>query len=130
MWTKRTSQELADELLVRRAAMGASTLLLAFLIFVAAMPGKVLNIMPSARIVAAVFAGALLLGWRWKAQERRARSSAMHCEQCHSLKINQPESTCVCGGKLTPLREMKWIEAPAPESIPSPAPAPQETVLV
>ncbi len=127
MWTRKTPQELAVELLARQLVNGACALVVAFLLLVSVLPGNVLFIMPSARIVAAVFAAIVLLFCRWRAREYR--DNVMYCEQCRrSARVNQTQGPCACGGKLTPMREMKWIDQPPRESDSSHASAPEEPI--
>jgi hypothetical protein len=129
MWTRKSPQELANELLTHQMAVGASALLVAYLLIISALPGDVLDITPSARIIAAV-SGIMLLGWHWRA--RASRANAMYCEQCQSVKTGQPQNPCVCGGKLTPLREMKWLDEPDLQTIhqsdSSPVMPPEESI--
>jgi len=120
MWIKKSSDDLAIGLLARRAARAAWVFCFAYLLFVAAMPCGVFNIMPSARVVAALLAAAVLWGWYCQEQDRQARAKIMVCEQC-GTKFTQPVNSCACGGNPVALSQMKWIADPPPPATPSPA---------
>jgi hypothetical protein len=125
MWIKKTPKELTSETRARRLGAGVITLFVAFLLFVFGLPHARFHFSIAARIAAVLVAGAMLLAWYMRAQLRRLHSAVWVCERCNVVKASKDEATCSCGGTLTPLSEMNWLEAPPFQKLP-PLPAEAE----
>jgi hypothetical protein len=112
MWIKKSTQELARDFRVRLLADTVGVLTLALLSCAVVVPHSALDVSTKTRIAAALAAGALLVTWYRRANWHRVRAGILVCEQCNIVKTNLDRGTCQCGGRLTPLREMKWLETP------------------
>jgi hypothetical protein len=73
---------------------------------------------PAVRIVAVLPLGILLLTWYRRLRWTQIKSDVWICEQCNTARDNNVfQGKCICGGPLTPLPEMKWLETTTSTSL-------------
>jgi hypothetical protein len=122
MWIKKSPQELKSDLYARRLDAGLCVLAVTTLLYLFGIPHAALSVPTSARIVAVLAAGILFLAWHRRARWNQIRSGVWVCEQCNLVKVNHLPGPCICGGTVTPLPQMKWLEvAPCTADRPSEA---------
>jgi hypothetical protein len=121
MWIKKSPEEVRGDLRARRLSAGLGVVCVAFVLFVFGLPHVGFHVPASARIAAILTTGIILLAVHQRAHWRDLHSSVWVCEQCNAVRANKDQATCVCGGRLTPLCEMNWLETPFRE-IPAPVP--------
>lgn len=110
MWIRKSPQELTREHRARGLLAGLCAPVAAILILTCGIPYAGFNVATSVRIAGLLAAGILLLAWRRAARRWRVRSGLWVCETCNLATVNQTTPTCVCGGILTPIPQMKWGE--------------------
>jgi hypothetical protein len=125
MWIKKSPKELTSETRARRLGAGFITLFVAFLLFVFGLPHARFHISIAARIAALLAAGVMLLAWYMRAQVRSLHSAVWICERCNVVKASKDQATCLCGGSLTPLSDMKWLEVSPFQKFPPLPPEPE-----
>ena len=128
MWIEKSPRELAGELRARRLAASLCGLALACLLCVAVIPHPGFSVSNGVQIGAALAAGVLLLAWGRRARCRRIRSSVRICQKCNMVKVDENQETCVCGGGLRPLCEMKWLDSPSSKADPPPGPSAENAI--
>jgi hypothetical protein len=112
MWTRKSSQELSHEQRASYAHAGLGAITVVFLACIIGIPHAGFKAPTSVRVVAMFAEGVLLLAWRERARWRRKRSGVVICEQCNRIMASKTRGTCVCGGTLTPMLKMKWLDLP------------------
>jgi len=112
MWIKKSSKELLSDL---RARLIGAVLFLAVAIILVGMLGfshAGLHFPIWVRILGLMLAGILLLAWHLRSQWHRERAGVLVCEKCGRVKVNESQNVCLCGTRMSPMCEMKWIETP------------------
>jgi hypothetical protein len=112
MWIKKSPEELIRESRQRVLGLGAGVVCVAFLLFVFGFPHAAFNAPLIARVAALAAAAIILLAWGRRAYWRRAHESVWICERCNVVRAYKDQPNCACGGNLTPLCQMKWVEMP------------------
>jgi hypothetical protein len=128
MWIKKSAQELTSERRARRLVAGLCALTVMCLVYGLSFLRAGFNFSSKARIVLALAAGALVLAWRWRSHKRRIRSDVWVCAQCHLVKLNDHQQDCLCGGKFTPMHELRWLEKARRSTNQSPDPSQENAV--
>jgi hypothetical protein len=110
MWIRKTSLELIQERWTRQffTVGGTLTALAAIAIAVTQYP---IRIDPVARGLAFLLGAAFLAASLRTARNHRLRRKLLVCETCNLATVNHIAPGCICGGKLSPITELKQTGA-------------------
>jgi hypothetical protein len=123
MSKRKYPRELKGEFHARRLGAGVCVVMIAGLFYAFGFRHAGFNAPTSARILAVLPVGVLLLAWYRRGGWNYRRWDVRICEQCNRVEVDNVEGRCFCGGAFLPLPEKKWMEAPPSAAAASPSQA-------